>query len=816
MTPTLQEPTTDSTPAVPGHRPNSTLIVVYLALGGLSFAVLQSLVAPALSTIGRDLEASTTNTSWILTAYLLSASVLTPILGRLGDMVGKRKILIVVLALLLVGTLGAALAPNLGILIAARALQGAAGAVMPLSIGIVRDELPAERVSLTIGLLSAIFGIGAGVGIVAAGPIVEHLSWHWLFWLPLVLVAVALLGVIFGMPESPVRTPGRLDLVGTGILSVALVSLLLAITEGETWGWGSAKTIILLAVGAVALVVFVLVELRTRDPLIDVRLFKIRGVWTAHVVALVFGFAMFGTFVLVPTLLQLPTLTGYGFGKTVSQSGLFLLPTVVMMVIAGPVAGILVRKVGPKPPMLLGALAVTAAFVLPAISHLHLWQVVVSGVLTGIGIGLALAAVSNAIIQSVPVQQTGEAIGANTIARTIGSSVGTAVIAALISSQATPQGLPGDDAFTIGFWACAGVAVLAVLGALAAPSARRRRRSTAARADDGRTAADQLDQTARRAAAASVLPVPPATAPQTEGTTTSRQTEETTTSRQTAETTTSRQTEETALTIAGVVRQNATRSLPGAHLTLADQSGRQVARTVSDADGGYVLPLTAGGTFLLIVAAPHLAPAASLVAVGDRSVVRDVTLTGRSAITGRVLRHDPQRDGAVGVADALVTLTDVTGEVVGSIRSGGDGSYSFGRLIAGSYVLTAQSSEHRPSARGVEVAESGALACDLSLTGGGRLTGAVVAASDGRTVHEATLTLVDGGGQVVATTTTGEQGDYLFDNLGAGRYTLTAAGYAPVALEVVVDEDAVSTLQVELGTTPNHLGHRYAVAGEQQ
>ncbi|WP_217642568.1 MFS transporter, partial [Curtobacterium sp. MCBA15_013] len=169
-----------------------------MSLGGLSFAVLQSLVAPALSTIGHDLGASTSATSWVLTAYLLSASVLTPILGRLGDMVGKRKVLIVVLPILLVGAVLAALAPNLGTLIVGRALQGAAGAVMPLSIGIVRDELPKEKVSVTIGLLSAIFGIGAGVGIVAAGPIVEHLSWHWLFWLPAVLVVIALLGAVFG------------------------------------------------------------------------------------------------------------------------------------------------------------------------------------------------------------------------------------------------------------------------------------------------------------------------------------------------------------------------------------------------------------------------------------------------------------------------------------------------------------------------------------------------------------------------------------------------------------------------------------------
>jgi EmrB/QacA subfamily drug resistance transporter len=475
MSTTIEESAVGSAPHASGRRPHTTLIIIYLSLGGLSFAVLQSLVAPALSTIGHDLSATTSDVSWILTAYLLSASVLTPIFGRLGDMVGKRRMLIVVLAILLVGTLLAALAPNLGVLIAARALQGAAGAVMPLSIGIVRDELPRDRVSVTIGLLSAIFGIGAGVGIVAAGPIVQALNWHWLFWLPLVLIVIALVGAIFGMPESPVRKPGRLDLAGTGILAVSLVSILLAISEGETWGWHSFKTLGLLGLGAVALVVFVFVELRVKEPLIDVRLFKIRGVWTAHVVALVFGFVMFGTFILVPTLLQLPTILGYGFGKTVSQAGLFLLPTVLAMVVLGPLAGILIRRVGPKPPMLLGGLFVTAAFVLPAISHGQIWQIVTSGILTGAGIGLALASTANAIIESVPAGQTGEAISANTIARTIGSSIGTAVIAALITSHSTAQGLPLDNAFTIGFWTCAAVGVLAILGTIAAPSMRKRR-----------------------------------------------------------------------------------------------------------------------------------------------------------------------------------------------------------------------------------------------------------------------------------------------------------------------------------------------------
>jgi EmrB/QacA subfamily drug resistance transporter len=472
MTQTLQEPGNIGSPTSAGHGAGrsggKTMLVLYLSLGGLAFAVLQSLVAPALATIGRDLNASTSSSSWIITAYLLSASVLTPILGRLGDMVGKRKVLIGVLAVLALGTLVAALAPNLVVLIVARALQGAAGAILPLSIGAVRDALPRERVGVVVGLLSAIFGIGAGVGIVAAGPIVEHLSWHWLFWLPLVLVVIALLGAIFGMKESPVRTPGRLDVLGAGILSVALVSLLLAISKGQSWGWADTKTIGLLALGVIALIVFVTVERRVAEPLIDIRLMKLRGVWATDLVALVLGFAMFGTFVLVPTLLQLPAATGYGFGKSVSQAGLFLLPTVIMMVVFGPLAGILDRRFGPKVPMFIGTVLVVAAFVLPAIGHGAIWQILLSGVLTGAGIGFAFAAMSNAIIESVPAAQTGEATSVNTIARTIGSSIGTAVIAAIITSNSTPRGLPTDDAFTIGFWACAGVALLAVIAAAVA------------------------------------------------------------------------------------------------------------------------------------------------------------------------------------------------------------------------------------------------------------------------------------------------------------------------------------------------------------
>ena len=463
-----------------GDHSKTRFLVLYLSLGGLSFAVLQSLVAPTLPVLATDLGVTTADASWILTAYLLAASVLTPVLGRLGDMVGKRRVLIGVLAALAVGTLVAALAPSLGVLIVARVLQGSAGAILPLSIGMVRDELPREKVAVTVGLLSAIFGVGAGIGIVAAGPIVEHLSWHWLFWLPLVLVVIALLGAIFGMRESPVRTPGRLDVPGAAILTIGLVSLLLAISKGEAWGWFEAKTVALFLLGVVALIVFVFVELRVQQPLIDMHLMANRGVWATDLVALALGFAMFGTFLLIPTLLELPTALGFGFGKSVSEAGLFLLPTVLMMVVFGPIAGLLDRRFGPKVPLFLGTVLVVAAFTVPALAHDHIWQVLAAGLLTGAGIGLAFAGMANAIIESVPASQTGEATGVNAISRTIGSSIGTAVVAAVITSNSTPEGLPTDSAFTYGFWVCAGVAVLAVLASLALPSAQHRRQAALA------------------------------------------------------------------------------------------------------------------------------------------------------------------------------------------------------------------------------------------------------------------------------------------------------------------------------------------------
>jgi len=457
-----------------GRHANTTLIVLFLSLAGLAFAVLQSLVAPALPAIAKDFHTNTGGISWILTAYLLAASVLTPVLGRLGDMIGKRRVLLMVLLVLAAGTLLAALAPNLPVLILARVLQGAAGGILPLSISIVRDELPREHVGVTVGILSAIFGVGGGLGIALAGPIVDHLSWPWLFWLPLILVVIAIIGVAFGVPESPIRTPGRIDFLGAGVLSAGLVALLLGITKGRDWGWSGASTLTLLIAGVVILVAFALVELRVKEPLIDMRLMRMRGVWTTNLSGLVLGFIMFGVFLLIPTLLELPAQTGYGFGKSVTGAGLFLLPTVGAMLVFAPLSGLLDKRFGPKLPLFLGSLAVAVGFVILAIGHKSAASLLAALIISGAGIGLALAAMSNAIIEAVPRTHTGEATSVNQIAREIGGSIGTAVVAAVISSKSTAQGLPLNAGFTHGFWVCAGVGVLGMLAVAALPSARRR------------------------------------------------------------------------------------------------------------------------------------------------------------------------------------------------------------------------------------------------------------------------------------------------------------------------------------------------------
>ena len=443
-----------------------------LALAGVSYALLQSLVAPALPDIQRNLHTSVNGVSWVLTAYLLSASIATPVIGRLGDMYGKARLLVVVLVLLCVATVVSALATTLGVMLVGRVVQGAAGGIFPLAFGIIRDEFPRERVAGAVGVMSALLGVGGGAGVVLAGPIVQNLSIHYLFWFPLVLLVPATLAVHLFVPESPVRVPGRVNWVGAALMSGGLAAVLLAVSEAPVWGWLSARTLIAFAVGIVLLAAWMQSESRSPHPLVDMRMMRIRGVWTTNAVAALLGFGMYASFILLPEYVETPTRAGYGFGASVSGAGLFLVPSTIAMLLAGAQTGRLEKRFGSKPPLLAGAALTSAAYILLAVGRTERWEIYLAALLLGAGIGFAFAAMVNLIIENVGPTETGVATGMNTVTRTVGGAFGGAAVASILASTVGAGGYPSADGFTIAFAACALALALGFVAGLAIPPRR--------------------------------------------------------------------------------------------------------------------------------------------------------------------------------------------------------------------------------------------------------------------------------------------------------------------------------------------------------
>jgi EmrB/QacA subfamily drug resistance transporter len=450
--------------------PRVTLAV--LSMAGLAYAVLSSSVVPALPTIQHDLGASETAVTWLLTGYLLSASVGTAIIGRLGDMYGKEHVLFWTLVLLGGGTLLAALSHTLALLIAARVIQGVAGGIYPLAFGIIRDEFPRERVPGSIGLISAILGIGAGIGIISGAIIVEHLSWNWLFWMPLAVIVVAAFCTWRYVPESPVRVPGRINWLAAALMSTGICTVLVAISETTTWGWGSAKTIGLLVAGFAVCGLWIVVEVRSKEPLIDMAMMRIRGVWTANLTAFLLGAGMYSAFIVFPQFAQLPKSTGFGFGASVVASGLYLLPSTIAMMLVGFAAGPISARFGSKSAVVVGSVFSAAAFALIAGQHGHPYDMLLSSALMGIGIGLSFAALGNLIVQAVPAHQTGAAGGMNTVMRTIGGALGGQLAATLIASNTGSDGLPAVTGFTDTFLMATAFLVVCGFAGLLIPERR--------------------------------------------------------------------------------------------------------------------------------------------------------------------------------------------------------------------------------------------------------------------------------------------------------------------------------------------------------
>jgi EmrB/QacA subfamily drug resistance transporter len=456
------------------HGVNPNLILAVTALAGLAYAMLSSAVIPALTDLQHSLHTTETGVTWLLTGYLLSASVGTSIIGRLGDMYGKEKLLLVTLAILAVGILVAALASSLIPMIIGRVIQGAGGGIFPLAFGIVRDEFPRERVAGSIGLLSSILGVGGGIGIVLGGLIIEHLNYHWLYWIPLVITIIAAVCTWRFIPESPVRVPGRVNWLAAGLMSGGFICVLIAISQTITWGWLSAKTLGLLTVGLIGCAAWIWVEVHSEEPLIDMTMMRIRGVWTTNLVAFLLGAGMYASFLIFPQFAQLPKSTGFGFGASVVTAGLYLLPAALLMSLLGMVAGRVARRFGSKLAVIVGSAVTAVSFGWLAVAHAHPYDMLISAALLGIGIGLAFSALGNLIVQAVPPEQTGAATGMNTVMRTLGGALGGQIVATFLAKNFA-HGEPTLTGFIASFVLEAAFLATAVIAGLLIPGAARPR-----------------------------------------------------------------------------------------------------------------------------------------------------------------------------------------------------------------------------------------------------------------------------------------------------------------------------------------------------
>ncbi|MGW9132261.1 MFS transporter [Streptomyces sp. NPDC055681] len=451
-------------------------VVATLAFAGITAAIMQTLVTPLIAELPQILHTTSSNAAWVITVTLLVAAVFVPVSGRLGDLLGKRRMLIACSVPLIVGSVVCALSSSVIPMIIGRGLQGMGMGMLPLGIALLRDVVPAEKLSSSIALVSASMGIGGGLGLPIASAVAQYTNWRVLFWGSAALaVAVAAL-IWFLIPDVPAGAKGqRFDLPGALGLGAGLVSLLLAVSKGADWGWGSATTLGLFAAAVVILVGWGLWELRTRDPLVDLRTTARPRVLLTNLASIFVGTAMYASMLVVPQLLQFPEATGYGLGQSMLAAGLWMAPGGLMMMIVSPLGGKLTDARGPKFTLISGVLVIAAGYGLSLALMGSAWGLMLVTIVTSSGVGLAYGAMPALIMGSVPLSETAAANGFNTLMRSLGTSVGAAVIGVVLAQMTTTTGgytFASEDGFRTALMIGGGVALLGAVIAAAIPAVR--------------------------------------------------------------------------------------------------------------------------------------------------------------------------------------------------------------------------------------------------------------------------------------------------------------------------------------------------------
>ncbi|GAA3673730.1 hypothetical protein GCM10022237_36650 [Nocardioides ginsengisoli] len=620
-----------------------------LSLCGIVVSLQQTLLLPLLAELPRLLDTSASGASWLVTATLLTGAIATPTVSRLADMYGKRRMVLLALAISVAGSLVGGLSQVLPLLIAARALQGVGMALVPVGIAIMRDELPRDRVPLGVAMMSATLAIGAGAGLPLSGLISEHLDWHACFWLTGAVGVLLMLGARAIIPESPVRTGGAFDIRGAILLSAALTAILISLTKGGHWGWTSPTTLGLVAAGLVTLVIWVPLELRTPRPLVDVRVASRRAVLLVNVASIFAGFAMYVNMLVSMQYLQMPEATGYGLGLDMLQAGLWMVPNAAAFGLMAPVSASVTRRLGPQTTLITGAAIMAVTYLGRVFYSDSLAQVVIGSVCVGIGTSLVYSALPTLIMRAVPVTETASANGLNVLLRSLGTSTASALTAAITTASVTVvagTGFPSASALTLIFWLAAGSATVTVV--LGAPMLRMR--EYAVEAD--RSGAERTGGAA-------------------------------------------------AQVVKGQVVNARARAIRYAVVTVLTPHGEAVDWGQADTEGRFTVAIPQAGDYLVVTTADGWQPRSRLMHLDNSAPLPPIALRDRLTLTGNVI----DAEGAPFV-DALVVLTRQSGEVVGSLRTDHEGRYEMPRPANGRYVLSVAAREGQMGARAITVLDT--------------------------------------------------------------------------------------------------------------
>lgn len=454
-------------------RSDENGLIAVLAFGGIVMSLSQTLVIPLLGMLPAILGTSAVNASWVVTITLLAGAVAGPLMGRLGDLYPKKFVMIGVTAVMVVGSVMCALADSLWPMLIGRALQGVGIGVIPIGIATMREVLPVTRLAPAISLMSSSLGVGGALGLPAAAALAQYGSWQWMFWGSAALGVAIIVLMLARLRTMPAAKPeGTLDIIGALGLATALIALLLAVSKGADWGWGSTLTLGLLALTVVSLAAWTLWVLRHPSPIVDLRVAARRPVLLTNVASVTIGMGLYAQLLIMPQILQLPIETGHGLGQSMVAMGLWSAPAGLAMMAVSPLSGRLIGTRGPKTTLILGALVVAVGYASGQLLIGSTWGVMTVGIIVSSGVGLAYGAMPALIMASVPNSEMGSANSVNTLMRSIGTTTSAAVLGVILTQMSTDfEGLfvPTEAGFRVGLVFGCGACLLAAAVAATIP-----------------------------------------------------------------------------------------------------------------------------------------------------------------------------------------------------------------------------------------------------------------------------------------------------------------------------------------------------------